>query len=89
MIITVDISMYPLDAEYGPPIIDFIRDLRTHPGIEVITNALSTQVRGEFDAVTRALNASMREHMERDARVVFVTKHLNIDLPIANPGDLG
>jgi len=89
VIITVDISMYPLDAAYGPPIIRFIRELRAHPGIEVVTNALSTQVRGEFDAVTGALNACMRAHMQANEHVVFVTRYLNIDLPIANPADIG
>lgn len=84
MIITADISMYPLHEDYGTPIIRFVRDLRAHPGIEVITNALSSQVRGEFDAVTGALNACMRDHMRRDSEVVFVTRYLNLDLPISN-----
>ena len=30
MKITLDISMYPLDADYKPPIKSFIRDLRAH-----------------------------------------------------------
>lgn len=88
MIVTVDISMYPLNEAYGPPIIQFIRDLRAHPGIEVISNALSTQVRGEFEVVTGALNTCMRTHMRANGHVVFVTKYLNADLPISNPAHI-
>ncbi len=52
MKITVDISLYPLDSNYLPPIKDFIRQLRRCEGLELVTNQLSTQIRGEFDHVT-------------------------------------
>ena len=42
MKITVDISMYPLDSNYIPPIKAFIRALREHEGLEIVTNQLST-----------------------------------------------
>lgn len=74
--------MYPLRADVEPPIVDFIRDLRAQPGIDVITNALSTQVKGPFDAVQAALATTMREVLEGQDTVVFVTKTLNLDLPI-------
>lgn len=89
MKITADISMYPLDPGYGTPIIAFIRDLREQPGIEVVTNAMSTQLRGEFDAVTGALATCMRRRMAEDRTVVFVTRFLNLDLPITEAPDLG
>jgi len=88
MKITIDISMYPLDSNYKPPIKGFIRRLREQPNIELITNQLSTQVCGEFDAVTSALNVCMKEVMEAEGRVVFVTRHLNIALDIASLPDI-
>lgn len=88
MKITLDISMYPLDADYKPSIKSFIRDLRGHAGLELVTNQMSTQVRGEFDAVMGAVNACMKEAMAANDKVVFVSKCLNGDLDISRAPDL-
>jgi len=83
MNVSVDISLYPLDADYKPAIKDFIRDLRSYAGIELVTNQLSTQLRGEYATVTTALNACMLKTMEGKQKVVFVARYLNADLDIA------
>lgn len=88
MNITADISMYPLDADYKPAIKDFIRRLRSRPGLTLVTNQLSTQVTGEFDAVTGAVNDCMRESMDGDTRVVFVARYLNTALDIDRLPDI-
>ena len=80
---TIEISMYPLDADYKTPIKAFVRQLRDQPAIEIVTNQMSTQVRGDFDVVTQAVNTCMKSTMESQAKVVFVTKWLNGDLDIA------
>lgn len=82
MIITADIAMYPLSEGYEVPIVEFIQLLREQPGIDVVTHQMSTQVRGEFDAVTTAIDQCMKVHMARPATVVFVTRYLNSDLEI-------
>ena len=84
MKITVDISMYPLDSNYKPPIKDFIRRLQKYPNLELVTNQLSTQICGEFSVVTSALNNCMQETMQEKGRVVFVTRYLNTGLDIAS-----
>ena len=56
----VEISLYPLDADYVPPIKDFIERLNRHAGLQVITNAMSTQVAGEHELVFAALMAETR-----------------------------
>jgi hypothetical protein len=56
MRITADMSLYPLKDGPVPDIIAFIKALHGRPGIEIVSNQLSTQVRGEFDAVTGAVN---------------------------------
>jgi hypothetical protein len=89
MIITVDISMYPLDNNYIPPITDFILDLRKHKGLNIVTNQLSTQVSGEFEVVTKALNTSMLKSMSEDRKVIFVTRYLNADLDIQSLPEIG
>jgi uncharacterized protein YqgV (UPF0045/DUF77 family) len=84
MIITVDISMYPLDSDYKPPIKNFIRRLREYADLELVTNQLSTQICGEFSEVTSALNSCMQETMQEEGRVVFVTRYLNTGLDITS-----
>lgn len=83
MKITVDISMYPLDADYKPAIKAFIRRLREFEGLTLVTNQLSTQVNGEFDTVHAAIQDCMRESMQAQDKVVFVARYLNADLDIS------
>ena len=82
MKVTADISMYPLTPDYKPAIKQFICKLRTYAGLELVTNQMSTQIRGDFAAVSLALNECMSEAMQVDGRVVFVTRFLNADLDI-------
>jgi uncharacterized protein YqgV (UPF0045/DUF77 family) len=76
MRIAVDISLYPLDAHYVPPIKDFIARLNRYPELQVLTNAMSTQVAGEHDRVFAALAEESRITFEADRRAVFVMKVL-------------
>ncbi len=76
MRIAVDISLYPLDADYVPPIKEFIERLHTHAGLRVETNAMSTQVAGEHDAVFAALAAETKATFAGGRRAVFVMKVL-------------
>ncbi len=89
MRITVDISMYPLDRDYKPKIKDFIRRLHKFAGIEIVTNQMSTQIRGEYDAVTAAVNDCVKQSMESGEKAVFITKSLNADLDIHHAPDIG
>jgi uncharacterized protein YqgV (UPF0045/DUF77 family) len=82
MNITAEVSLYPLTETFVTPIRDFILELRRQPGIEVVTNQMSTQIRGDFDAVTTALNRGMRQAMQHGAHLAFVVKYLSADLPI-------
>jgi len=75
-------SLYPLRDGPIPRIIEFIKDLRDQDGIEIVTNQLGTQLRGEFEAVTGAINHCMRKAMETPNTVVLVVKYLNIDVEL-------
>jgi uncharacterized protein YqgV (UPF0045/DUF77 family) len=77
MRIAVDISLYPLDAEFIPPIKDVINRLNAHSELEVETNTMSTQVRGEFDVVMPILQAEIGKTFERVPKAVFAIKILN------------
>ena len=76
MRIAVDISLYPLDAHYVAPIKDFIARLNRYPDLQVLTNAMSTQVAGEHDRVFAALAEESRVTFEAGRRAVFVMKVL-------------
>jgi len=82
MNIVADMSLYPLKDGPVPEIIRFIRQMREREGLEVVTNQLSTQLRGEFEIVTAAINDCMRQAMSAPNTVVLVVKYLNVDLEI-------
>ena len=80
----VEISMYPLGGDYRAHIQAFIDRLNVHAGIEVRTNALSTQIWGTLDEIMAILAEEMkRSASEPDApQCVFVMKVLpGIGLP--------
>jgi uncharacterized protein YqgV (UPF0045/DUF77 family) len=85
MRITAELSLYPLQADFVGPITDFIHALRAQPGIEIVTNQLSTQLRGEFAAVTAAVNHCLASTMAAHHPVVLVAKYLNADVDIHTP----
>ena len=76
MRIAIDISLYPLDADYVPPIKDFIERLNRRSGLRVETNAMSTQVAGEHDRVFAALAEEAKTTFASSSRAVFVMKVL-------------
>jgi uncharacterized protein YqgV (UPF0045/DUF77 family) len=88
MNIVADMSLYPLRDGPVPGIIDFIEELREQSGIEVVSNQLSSQVRGDFEAVTAAVNHCMKKAMQVPNTVVLVVKYLNIDVEIDRPPSL-
>ena len=82
MKIVADMSLYPLKDGPIPTIIEFIKELQGREGIEIVTNQLGTQLRGEFEAVTGAINHCMHKAMMAPNTVVLVVKYLNIDAEI-------
>ena len=81
----VELSLYPLDADYVPPIKDFIERLHRHPGLTIVTNAMSTQVAGEHGAVFAAIEQETRVTFGADRRAVFVMKVLG-GVPTSDEG---
>lgn len=77
MRVAVDVSLYPLTDEFIPPIQDVIQRLNTHESIEVVTNPMSTQLRGEYDDVMAAISQEVKTSFENSPKVVFAIKILN------------
>lgn len=77
MQVAVDMSLYPIADEFIPPIDDVIERLNSDESLQVITNPMSTQIRGEYDEVMAALNREIKATFESTPRAVFVIKILN------------
>jgi hypothetical protein len=74
MDIAVDISLYPLDEDFIPPIQDFIDRLNAHGGLTVTTNHLSTQLFGDHDRIFEVLRKEMATSFVAGGKAVFVIK---------------
>lgn len=77
MQVAVDISLYPLDENFIPPIKDIIGRLEKCEGVEVERNRMSTQLRGEFEVVMAALTTAIGTTFEQVPKAVFAIKILN------------
>jgi uncharacterized protein YqgV (UPF0045/DUF77 family) len=76
MDIAVEISLYPLNADFIPPIQDFIDRLNLHPGLKFTTNNLSTQVFGDHDHIFEVLRQEMAASFAGGGKSIFVTKFI-------------
>ena len=77
MQVAVDISLYPLDADFIPPIKDVIERLNGYPDLQVVTNPMSTQVRGDYADVMAALTREIGTTFEQIPKAVFAIRILN------------
>ncbi len=77
MQVAVDISLYPLDQDFVPPIMGVISRFKAHAEIEIEENRMSTQIRGDYDVVMGVLSQELRVTFERSPKCVFAIKILN------------
>ena len=79
---SVEISYYPLNVEYIPPIKDFIERMNNYETLRVKTNGMSTQIFGKYAEVMKALTIEIEKSFELP-HSVFVMKIINADLDIS------
>jgi len=77
MKVAVDISLYPLQEDLIPPILNVIERIKSYDNLYVVTNPMSTQIRGEFEDVMAALQQEIRTTFENLPKAVFAIKILN------------
>lgn len=63
MNISIELTLSPLQNDFEPIIIKFIKKLRAS-GLKVIENPLSTQVYGDYDEVMQFLTSEIKETLE-------------------------
>lgn len=78
MFLSVQLSYYPLNDDYKPPIKEVIDRLQ-QSGLEVYPNRMSTQVFGEYDEVMKTLSDTMKWSFETHGKAVFVANFLEGD----------
>ena len=82
MIVTVELSLYPLHSEFEEPIINFIKALKSNPDIEVFTHSMSSYIKGEYDQVFAAIKEAYSLACLDVDTVSLVLKMVNRALPI-------
>ncbi|MCG2429681.1 thiamine-binding protein [Aequorivita xiaoshiensis] len=78
MKISVELTLSPLQDDYEPAIINFIKNLR-NSGLTVLENPLSTQVYGEYDEVMNLLQKEMKIALEAVDRGLLYIKIVKSD----------
>ena len=80
MDIGVEISLYPLQADFVPVIHEFLERVNRAGQLRVVTSSMSTQIFGSFDAVMQLLREELRTTFETlgvaNDKAVFVLKVL-------------
>lgn len=73
MEISVELTLAPIQDQYEPSIISFIKKLRASE-LTVLENPLSTQVYGEYDVVMKVLTEEIKEAFELIERGILFMK---------------
>ena len=74
MQLTAELSLYPLREEYVAVIDAFIATLHEHGELTVVTNAMSTQISGDWQRVLAAAGEALRRSHEQFGRQVLGCK---------------
>lgn len=78
MKISVELTLTPIQDDYEPAIVNFIKQLRSS-GLTVKENPLSTQVYGEYDEVMKLLNKEVKTAFEAIDRGLMYIKIVKSD----------
>ena len=76
MELSAELSLYPLTGDVDTSVLAFIEDLHESGEISVVTNTMSTQISGDWDAVMSAVNIALKRSSQRIDRQVLVVKYL-------------
>ncbi|GIU15068.1 MULTISPECIES: YkoF family thiamine/hydroxymethylpyrimidine-binding protein [unclassified Shewanella] len=84
MKLTAEISCYPLQDNYLDPIKWFIARVDSYDNIQRVTNAMATQVCGEYSEVMSMLAIEMQAAHEKWGKAVFVCKFIGGELNLSH-----
>lgn len=78
MNISVELTLSPLQDDFEPHVIDFIKKLRSS-GLTIRENPLSTQIYGDYDRVMNVLQEEIKTVMEAMDRGLLYMKIVKSD----------
>lgn len=76
MLMTVELSMYPFQEDYKPPIRDFLAKLRTWQDLRITTGPTSTVIVGDDARVMECLREMFAWSHREHGQAVFVAKFI-------------
>lgn len=76
MELSAELSLYPLDGDVDTSVLAFIEDIVASDSVSVVTNSMSTQISGDWQAVMAAIDTALQRSAERAGRQVLVAKFL-------------
>lgn len=79
MMLSVELSYYPLTQNYKTPIRELIEKLQGATEVEIRPNTMSTHLFGDYQQVMDVLNEAMRWSFENYGKAVFVAKFIEGD----------
>lgn len=82
MVITVEISLYPLKDDFEDAILEFIHALRANDDLTIRTTAMSTYIKGELSLVFDTLKVELEKIYKKLDTSSTVIKIVNRSLPI-------
>jgi uncharacterized protein YqgV (UPF0045/DUF77 family) len=74
MKLTAELSLYPFTEQYISVIRAFIEKVAEYEDIEVVTNAMSTQICGDYEKVFALIQTELKTSFERFGKQVLVCK---------------
>lgn len=77
LIITAELSLYPLTEDYNKVVIDYIRALREDDHLEIKTGGMSTMIKGSSAQVMAAVARANERVLGGGTKGVLVAKFLN------------
>lgn len=69
---TVELSIYPLHEDYKSRVKDFLKKIRSHRGLTIETNGMSTQVFGPYDLMMECLIPDIREALDHQQAMIVM-----------------
>ncbi|MGB3773969.1 MAG: thiamine-binding protein [Leeuwenhoekiella sp.] len=84
MNISVELTLTPIQDDYEPAIIAFIKSLR-ESDLTVLENPLSTQIYGDYDKVMTLLQKEMKTALEAVERGLLYIKIVKSDRSTYEP----
>lgn len=82
MKLTAELSLYPVQENYIEVIQAFIDAVRAYPDLQVVTNAMSTQVCGDYTQVFELVSEALAASMRRFGKQVLVVKFIPWELEL-------